>query len=150
MKPSEYSIILTRQIAASPRVVYAAWTDQEQMTRWLGKVSADVRVGGNYRFESPAPGGKTFVYTGRYLALDENRCVRQSFLAGEPDPAKPNPYSDEFIEIRLTEVGPSHTELTFTNGWDGEPLNAEAVDAARAAWSGWLEQMEASLCGRSL
>jgi hypothetical protein len=68
-----------------------------------------------YHFESPAPGGKTNFYTGRYLTLDANRCVKQSFLAGEPAPATPNPHSNDFIEIRLTEVDDSRTELTFTN-----------------------------------
>jgi len=147
MKAPEHSIVLTREINAAPRDVYAGWTDPARMERWMGRVSADVRVGGAYRYEIPAEGGKTYIHSGEYLILEDGRRVVQSFLAGEPDPAVPNSYRNEFIEVRLEELGPSRTALTFTNGWDGEPLNEEGLAAVRAAWSEWLDRMEKSVLG---
>lgn len=56
----EHSIVITRDVKAPSRDVYAAWTEPVKMERWLGKVSADVRVGGAYRFESQ----EGYIYTG--------------------------------------------------------------------------------------
>ena len=47
----EYSIAITRQVNAASREIYAAWTDPTKMGCWLGKVAADLCVGGRYRFE---------------------------------------------------------------------------------------------------
>ncbi|MDP1796218.1 MAG: SRPBCC domain-containing protein [Planctomycetaceae bacterium] len=143
--PPEHSLAIIRTVNASAADIYAAWIDLPRMARWLGKVTADVRVGGRYHFESPAEGGKTYVYTGEYLAIEDGRRVKQSFLAGEPDPNTPNPYTDEFIEIRLKPLDAHRTEFTFTNGWSGESMNDEFRDAVIAAWSEWLDRMERSL-----
>lgn len=64
----------------------------------------------------------------------------QTFLAGDPTSA--NPYSNEFIEVRFRELSPTQSEMTFINGWDGEALTEEGIDAAKAAWSQWLDGME--------
>lgn len=122
----QHSIVLTRVVNAPARNVYAAWTEPSAMERWLGRVDADVRVGGRYHFESPAEGGKTYTYTGA-------------------DPATANPYPNERIEIRLVEIGPAQTELTFVNAWDGEALSEESRAEAGAAWSEWLDRMEKSV-----
>ncbi|MES2788837.1 MAG: SRPBCC domain-containing protein [Planctomycetota bacterium] len=141
----QHSIEITRVINATPPDIYAAWTDPQKMERWLGQVSADVRLGGGYRFDSPAPGGKTYVYTGKYLVLEDGWRVVQSFLAGEPSQIETNPYANEFIEVRLRELSSSQTELTFINGWDGDPLSDDGIIAVRGAWTEWLQRMEQSL-----
>lgn len=136
---------LSPEVAAASRDVYAAWTEPEKMERWLGKVSAEARIGGRYRFESPAEGRKTNTYTGEYLVLEDGRRVVQSFLAGEPDPTAADPYPNEFIEIRLRDLGPSRTAVTFINWWDGEAISDEFLNVARTAWSEWLDRMEKSV-----
>lgn len=138
----EHSITLTREVAAAARDVYAAWIDPGRMERWLGKTSAEVRVGGRYRFESPAEGGETHIYTGEYLVLEDDRRVVQSFLAGEPDPTAADLYPNEFIEIRLRDLGPFRTSVTFINGWDGQAVSDEFLVVSRTAWSEWLDRME--------
>lgn len=142
---TKHTISLTRFIPAATSEIYAAWTDPQRMTLWLGNVTADVRVGGRYRFESPAENSGTYIYTGEYLVLEADRRVVQSFLAGEPDPNVPNPYMNEYLEIQLREIAPEQTELTFINGWEGEALNEEATIAVRAAWSEWIDRMQKSL-----
>jgi uncharacterized protein YndB with AHSA1/START domain len=144
-KMPDYTITLMRELNALARDVYAVWTELEKMKCWLGKVFAEGRIGGHYRFESQDESGKTYIYTGEYLVLEKGQHLVQSFLAGEPDLTSPNPYPNEFIEIRLLELSPSRTEMTFINGWDGEPVSEEFRLVAYTAWSEWLDRMEKSL-----
>lgn len=141
-KLPEHSITISRVISAPSRDVYAAWTEQKMMESWLGKVSADVRLGGQYRIESPSEDGKTNIYTGQYAVLEDGRRVILTFLAGDPSQIEPNPYANEFIGIRLVELSSTQTEVTFINGWDGESISDEFSVVARAAWSEWLDRME--------
>ena len=143
MPDPTHSITMIRTVNAPVDAVYAAWTEPDRMARWVGEVEADVRPGGRYRFESDAGDGNTFVFTGEYLALEPGHRVRQTFLAGEAD--TPNPYPNEFIEVRLRELPEARTELTFLNGWDGEAIGEDGVEAAKAGWNQWLDLMEASL-----
>lgn len=143
MTDPAHSITLTRTVNAPANAIYAAWTVPDQMGRWLGKVEADVRLGGRYRYESNAGEGKTFIYTGEYLVLEPGSRVVQSFLAGEAD--TPSLYPDEFIEVRLRELSETQTEMTFINGWNGEAIGEDGVEAAKAGWGQWLDMMEASL-----
>jgi uncharacterized protein YndB with AHSA1/START domain len=144
-KIPEHTITLTREVNAAAQDVYAAWTEPEKMKRWLGKVSAEVRIGGHYRWESQDENGKTYIYAGEYLVLEKGKHLVQSFLAGEPDLTAPNPYPNEFIEIRLLELSPSRTDVTFINGWDGEAVNEAFFLVAHMAWSEWLDRMEKSI-----
>lgn len=146
---TEHAITITRRFSAAISDVYAAWTVPTCMERWLGKVTAEVNVGGRYRFKSLEGNCRTHVYTGEYLSIEENHLVVQSFLAGEPNPNIPNPYSNEFIGIQVKQIDPELTELTFVNGWDGETLTKEFEFAVRAAWSEWLDRMQRSLTNAS-
>lgn len=149
MNASEHSIVLTRVINASTADIYAAWTDPQKMELWLGRVWAEVRIGGRYLFESPADDTTSYYYSGTYLVLEENRQVTLSFLAGKPDPNRPSAYQNEFLDIRLRAITPSLTELTFINGWNGQPLGDEFLVAVRSAWADWLDRMELSVLNHS-
>jgi len=53
--PSKPSLTIKRRFKASPAKVFAAWTDPEKMSRWLGppdvlrvEAGTDLRVGGRY------------------------------------------------------------------------------------------------------
>lgn len=138
-----HSMTLTRTVNAPARAVYAAWTVPDPMSRWLGKVEADVRPGGRYKFESDAGDGKTFVFTGEYLDLEPDRRVKQTFLAGESE--TPSTYPDEFIKVCLRELSETQTELTLLNDWDGDSIGEDGVEASKAGWSQWFDMMEESL-----
>lgn len=54
--PATLHLIARRRIAAPPEVVFAAWTEPEQLKRWWGprgivctEAEIDLRVGGRYR-----------------------------------------------------------------------------------------------------
>jgi len=151
MKAPEHSISLVRVFAASPGALYAAFTDPAVMRRWMGtKVDADVRIGGCYRIEHDGGNGQVFVHVGEYRALEPTRRIRQSFRAGPREGGldAPGPYRDEFVEIELREREGGKTELTLTNGWDGEALDAEATDGVREGWSHWLDQLATAVSKR--
>ena len=149
MNASDHSIVLTRVINASTADIYAAWTDPQKMELWLGRVWAEVRIGGRYLFESPADGTTSYFYSGTFLVLEENQQVTLSFLAGERDSTRPSVYQNEFLDIRLRAITPSLTELTFINGWNGQRLGDEFLVAVRSAWADWLDRMELSVLNHS-
>jgi len=75
--PSERAIVLTRAFAAPPRLVFAAFTRPELLTRWYGargwhlvSCDLDLRVGGAYRFVSQGPGGERMAQSGLYRAVE--------------------------------------------------------------------------------
>lgn len=59
LKPSTApSLTIKRRFSASPAKVFAAWTDPEKMSRWMGPpdvvrviAESDLRVGGGYRIQ---------------------------------------------------------------------------------------------------
>ncbi len=142
---AEHEITLIRRINAPVDAVYAAWTDRSVMRQWLGrKVEADVRVGGRYRIENDGGNGTVLVHMGEYRVLEPDRRIVQTFQAGpaESTPAEASPYLDEYLEITFRPLGADQTELTFTNGWNGEPLSEEDRQATSEAWSAWLDLLE--------
>lgn len=115
------------------------------MRRWLGQnIEADVRIGGRYRIENDGGDGTIFVHSGEYLVLEPGRRVIQTFKAGPAgsDPGQPSPYTNEYLEVQLEPLESGETELTFTNGWDGEAPSAEDREATREAWSSWLDLLD--------
>jgi uncharacterized protein YndB with AHSA1/START domain len=77
------SLEIKRFINASRDRVYAAWTDPEQLKKWFGpenvktrNLVADVRVGGQFRWDCTDPEGKEVTISGEY------RPVRRSCSPG--------------------------------------------------------------------
>lgn len=60
-------IVLSRVFDAPRELVFAAWTQEEHLTKWFGPKGfttktheCDVRVGGRWRFDMISPDGKVF------------------------------------------------------------------------------------------
>lgn len=136
----QHLIRLERDFDATPDALYAAWTRPGIMNRWFGRVEADVRPGGRYRIESDGDAGEVYVHSGRFLAFEQNRFVKQTFLA---EGHEPNPYTDEFIAVSLQPLSGSRTRLVLANGWNGPALDEEGVEAAKQGWSMWLDLLDA-------
>src|SRR6187551_3461634 len=67
------SLEIARFIKAPPARVYNAWTDPEQLKQWFGpenvrtrNITADVRVGGKYRWDLTTPEGEEMSAFGEY------------------------------------------------------------------------------------
>jgi uncharacterized protein YndB with AHSA1/START domain len=70
-------ICLTRRVAASPDVVFAAWIDPKQLAKWWGPkgftnsvCQVDARVGGAMMIDMRAPDGVVYPMTGRFVTID--------------------------------------------------------------------------------
>ena len=75
--PLDREIVLTRVIDAPRALVYAAWTDPEQIQVWFGPEGfaietreIDLRPGGLWRFDMVAPGGTRYDNRMRFLRLE--------------------------------------------------------------------------------
>ena len=92
----EREIVLTRVFDAPRELVFRAWTDKEQITKWFGPKGfscstheIDIRVGGRWRFEMRGPDGK--VYPNRMVFLEVKYPERLVFDHGsdkDDDPGK--------------------------------------------------------------
>jgi uncharacterized protein YndB with AHSA1/START domain len=65
--PLDREIVLTRLVDAPRALVFEAWTDPEQLTRWFGPDgfaletrTIDIRPGGQWRFDMIAPDGTRY------------------------------------------------------------------------------------------
>lgn len=142
-KPDQY-VTMERVVNAHSDDLYAAWTDAGVMAAWMNAdVAADARVGGELVIRAESEDGEVFVHGGRYLALEPGTRIAFSFRAGGVEELdEPLPISDEYIEIRLQPLGPAQTLLRFVNGWKGQVMDDEALEAIKAGWSAWLDQLE--------
>jgi len=79
-RTSERDLVITRTFHAPARIVFAAWTTPELLTRWwapkssgmtLTSCAVDVRVGGKYRFEF-SHGSATMAFFGTYIEVVRN------------------------------------------------------------------------------
>ena len=77
-RKSEREIVVTRTFNGPARLVFEAWTKPELLKLWWAPKStgmsllsceADVRVGGNYRFEFVHEASKPTAFFGRYIEV---------------------------------------------------------------------------------
>ena len=80
--PGKFSLEIKRFIKASPDRIYAAWTDPAQLEEWFGPENvktrdlvADVRVGGQFRWDCTDPEGNEMTITGEYRELEPGRKI---------------------------------------------------------------------------
>jgi uncharacterized protein YndB with AHSA1/START domain len=83
-------VSLTRRIAMSPEVVFAAWVDPKHLAEWWGPkgytnpvCEADARVGGAIWIHMRSPDGVVYPMTGRFVEID--RPHRLVFTAAPVD-----------------------------------------------------------------
>ena len=77
-RKSERELVVTRTFNGPARIVFEAWTKPELLKQWWAPKStglsllsceADVRVGGEYRFEFGHDASKTMAFFGRYIEV---------------------------------------------------------------------------------
>lgn len=80
--PGKFSLEIKRFIKAPRDRIYAAWTDPAQLKEWFGPENvktrdlvADVRVGGQFRWDCADPEGNEVTITGEYRELEPGRKI---------------------------------------------------------------------------
>jgi uncharacterized protein YndB with AHSA1/START domain len=96
--PADTQVLITRDFAAPPDVVYRAWTTPELIKRWwnarrgtVTSAEVDLRVGGQWRYVMTAHGGFEVAFHGEYLeVVPGERIVSTEVYEGAPDAAAVN------------------------------------------------------------
>ena len=96
--PTDEQILITREFAAPPKLVYKAWTTPELVRRWsagrrgeMQAVDIDLRVGGTWRYAMRPEGADEFAFYGEFLEIVPNeKIVQTETFAPFPDDAATN------------------------------------------------------------
>lgn len=93
--PSELEIVIEREFAAPPELVFAAWTEPHHVKQWWGPhgftttlCEIDLRPGGALRIEMLGPDGTIYPITGTYREVTRpSRLVYDEIFGclGRPD-----------------------------------------------------------------
>lgn len=76
---SDRSLLIERTFNAPPALVFAAWTKAELVKQWwaprshgvtMAECTADVRVGGKYRYVMRTPDGNELGFSGEYTEIE--------------------------------------------------------------------------------
>ena len=114
---------ITRTLHAPRDVVWRAWTDEDELARWLydfgrtprESISFDVREGGSYRYTLISDNGEEYPTGGVFLeVVPPERLV---FTWGNPDDSID---TAPVVTITLTERD-GRTELVFSPAWHRRP-----------------------------
>jgi uncharacterized protein YndB with AHSA1/START domain len=136
------SLEIVRFINVSPARVYDAWTDPAQLRQWFGpenvrtrNITADVRVGGKYRWELTSPDGEEMSAFGNYRELVPGKKIVFTWQ-WDDDEAWENRTSVVTIELLDRRGG---TELRLRH----EQLpSEESRDRHTEGWNSLLARLE--------
>lgn len=136
------SLQIKKFINASCARVYDAWTDPAQLRQWFGpenvhtrNITADVRIGGKYRWDLTSPEGEEMSAFGEYKELVPGKKIVFTWQ-WDDDEAWENRTS--VVTIELFERG-SGTELQLTH----EQLpSEESRDRHKEGWNSLLDRLE--------
>jgi uncharacterized protein YndB with AHSA1/START domain len=136
------SLEIIRFINVSPARVYEAWTDLAQLREWFGpenvrtrNLTADVRVGGKYRWDLTSPEGEDMSAFGEYKELVQGKKIVFTWQ-WDDDEAWENRSSVVTIELFERRGG---TELRFRH----EQLpSEESRDRHNEGWNSLLDGLE--------
>jgi uncharacterized protein YndB with AHSA1/START domain len=136
------SLEIVRFINVPTHRVYDAWTDPAQIRQWFGpegmrpqNITADVRVGGKYRWDLTSPEGEEMSAFGEYRELIPAKKIVFTWQ-WDDDEAWENRSS--VVTIELFERG-SGTELRFSH----EQLpSEESRDRHNEGWNSFLNRLE--------
>ena len=91
--PADDQIMVTREFAAPPHLVYRVWTEPELVSRWwhaehgdMTCCEIDLRVGGRWRYAMNAKSGFEVAFHGEYREIEPGRrLVTTEVYEGAPD-----------------------------------------------------------------
>jgi uncharacterized protein YndB with AHSA1/START domain len=136
------SLEIKRFIRASRDRVYAAWTDPAQLKKWFGPENvqtrdliADVRVGGQFRWDLTDQEGKEITISGEYREVELGKKIVFTWSLEEHEDWK-NHSSTVTVEFFDREGG---TEIRLTH--EKLPNEASRDDHAQG-WNSALDKVE--------
>ena len=141
-EPGKLSLEIKRFINAPRDRVYAAWTDPEQLRQWFGPATvetdnliADVRPGGEFRWDLMNCDGKKMTIQGEYREVQPGQRIVFTWQWQDDEDWKE---CVSVVTVDLsdrdggTEVRLTHTQLP----------NQESRDSHNEGWNSVLEKLE--------
>ncbi|MEM5437386.1 SRPBCC domain-containing protein [Paraburkholderia diazotrophica] len=137
--PDRPSLTLHRHISASPAKVFSAWTDPQQIVKWLHpggcnviQAEMELKVGGRFHIIMRAPDGEEHDASGvfREIALNEKLVYTWAFRS--------TPERESIVTFMLKPDGDG-TWLTLKHE---QFFDEAARDAHRGGWSEALDGLE--------
>ncbi len=135
---------IKRVFPAPVQVVFAAFSDPNELRRWWGPEGFTVsslnfhpQVGERYQIEMQPPDGKAFHITGAFRDVDRPARLAYTFAYEEPD----DDDIETLVVLTLRDLGGS-TEVALTQG----PFKTEARQALHR--DGWTDSF--NKLGRSI
>ncbi|HEV7281856.1 MAG TPA: SRPBCC domain-containing protein [Pirellulaceae bacterium] len=152
MDTSDREIVLTRVLNAPRELVYDAFFDRENISRWWGPngfstttKTMDVRVGGVWEYVMHGPDGTDYPNRMAYTRLDRPSGFAYDHGTGAEQPRL-------FVaEGRLVDLGGGRTELTLRMVWDTREERdfMELEYGAREGGEQMLERLAELLASRT-
>jgi uncharacterized protein YndB with AHSA1/START domain len=141
MSSDELALELQRRLPAARSVVFAAFSDPNQLAKWWGpdgftipSLEFDPRVGERYRIEMQPPEGESFQLTGEFREVDPPARLAFTFVWDPPDPDD----LETLVALSFRDLGES-TDLSLTQ----DPFKTETRrELHRDGWADSLDKLE--------
>lgn len=134
----ELTLELKRALPVAPSVVFAAFTDPNELAKFWGpagfttpSLDFDARLGESYRIEMQPPEGDPFYLTGEFREVDPLARLVFTFIWEDPDPDD----VEYLVSLSFRDLGES-TEIALTQG----PFKTEGRRALHR--DGWMESLD--------
>jgi uncharacterized protein YndB with AHSA1/START domain len=146
--PKEETTLRLRRVFKAPReAVFAAWTNPEQMKKWVipepgfvtPEVEVDLRIGGKYRIQMLSPKGNFHTAVGVYreVSAPEKLVFSWSWLEYPM-------HGETQVTIEFLERG-GETEMLFTHEFFP---NKDSRDDHNRGWSGAIGHLQTFVEGK--
>jgi uncharacterized protein YndB with AHSA1/START domain len=148
VRSDELMLAMARVLPAAPPVVFAAFSDADELAKWWGPkgfttLSLEFRpgVGDSYRIEMQPPDGEPFHLTGEFHEVDPPARLAFTFVWENPDPDD----VETVASLSFRDRGGS-TEVALTQG----PFKTEARRALhRDGWTDSFDKLERLIAGQA-
>jgi uncharacterized protein YndB with AHSA1/START domain len=134
----DLTLEITRVLPAARSVVFAAFSDPNELARWWGpagfstpSLDLQARVGESYRIEMQPPQRDRFYLTGEFRVVDPPARLAYTFVWEDPDPDD----IDTVVDLSYRDLGES-TEVALRQG----PFKTEA--RRRLHREGWTDSFD--------
>jgi uncharacterized protein YndB with AHSA1/START domain len=148
VRSDELMLELERVLPAAPPVVFAAFSDANELAKWWGpkgfttlSLEFRPRVGDSYRIEMQPPDGEPFHLSGEFREVDPPARLAFTFVWENPDPDD----VETVASLSFRDRGGS-TEVALTQG----PFKTEARRALhRDGWTDSFDKLERLIAGQA-
>jgi uncharacterized protein YndB with AHSA1/START domain len=135
---------MKRVLPAARPVVFAAFTDPDQLAEWWGPVGFTVpsvrleaRVGARYRIQMQPPEGDAFHLTGEFREVEPPARLAYTFMWEPPDPDD----VETLVELSLGDLGEATEVLLRQGSFKTEPRRRLHEDG----WTDTFDRLERKL-----